>query len=223
MGPLTIQILILIASFLFYRILKSGFDSWKAILLDFGIVLFLFGLQYYLQSKQQNTASNETTMFPSGSLSTLLGVSFPSKIETDLTTSLNNLASNVNNSNSSKTTKGTYLVINDSIFLESNEKRMISFVKKFEQGDTNLFQNNLINIRENGFYLIQLTCQTDIVPYHAKLSLVGSKNQIQKSIHDGENNFIVHLVGEDFVYFEIENTKSNVMLLDNTSMYFIKL
>jgi len=256
MGPLTIQILILVATFLFYRVLKSGFDSWRSIIIDFGIVIFLFWLQYYLQSKQNSNYNHtddfETTespglqkdtnnVFPSGSISSMIGATFPAKIASKIQESfpvhsanpLSNSIFGMNNSFSSSSkkplpvtprpTQAAFLKLNESIYFEPMEKKIIKFNKKFEQGGQQLFQNDKLYVKENGIYMIQIDCQTDIVPYHVKLSILGEKNQIHKSVHEGENSFVVHLNGEDKIYFEMENTKSDVMLLDETSMYVIKL
>jgi len=256
MGPLTIQILILVATFLFYRVLKSGFDSWRSIIIDFGIVIFLFWLQYYLQSKQNSyhqssensletngTIQKENNVFPSGSISSIIGATFPAKIASKIqqafpvhtanpiSNSFFDTSSIFSTNNTSKApltvtprpTQAAFLKLEESVFFEPKEKKMIKFTKKFEQGSQDLFRNHILNVKENGIYMIQIDCQTDIVPYHIKLSILGEKNQIHKSVHQGENNFIVHLNGEDKVYFEIENTKSDVMLLDETSMYVIKL
>jgi len=229
MGPLTIQILILVASFLIYRILKSGFDSWKSILIDFGIVIFLFGLQYYLQNKQNENNISELEkqdLFPSGAISSLVGANFPNKIANKIQNVFaKKLSTQVpkNADISPRPTQGSYVELSDSTYFEPMEKRILSFSPKFEQGNLNLYDKNGFNIKEDGFYMIQLNCQTDIIPYHAKLSILGSKNQIQKSVHDGENNFVVHLYANDKIHFEIENIKSEVMLLENTSMYMIKL
>lgn len=249
MGPLTIQILILVATFLFYRVLKSGFDSWRSIIIDFGIVIFLFWLQYYLQSKQNSNYHNsedaegntlyempkETSVFPAGSISSMIGATFPAKIASKIqeafpvhTASNSFFGPNASLSKKNlpvtpRPTQAAFLKLNESIYFEPMEKKIIKFNKKFEQGGQQLFQNDKLHVKENGIYMIQIDCQTDIVPYHVKLSILGEKNQIHKSVHEGENSFVVHLNGEDKIYFEMENTKSDVMLLDETSMYVIKL
>lgn len=211
MGPLTLQIMILVASFLFYRILRSGFDSWKAILIDFGIVIFLFGLQYYLQKKQEKT--NIENIFPAGPLSTFFGANFPPKIATPFLTKTDNV--------SIRPEYGCYLQLSNDIFIEPMKRKTLYFNDKLSRKD--IWKNNQFQIQQNGFYIIQLTLDTDIVPYASKLSIVGKKNQIDKSIHDGENSFIIYLNAEDKVQFEIENPKSDIMIHDTTTLYIIKL
>ncbi len=206
--------MILVASFLFYRILKTGFDSWKAILIDFGIVLFLFGLQYYLQ---KNQSKNTETMFPAGPLSTFFGTSFPSKIAMDEfihpITPISSMKSEDN---------GCYLQLKDDLFLNPKEKKILQFNNKIEN---QLWRNesDQFHIHHSGFYMAQMTCDVDNVPYAAKLSLKGKMNHIDKTIHNGENSFVVYLKGEDDIQIELENLKNNVMIQDTTTLYFIKL
>lgn len=218
MGPFTIQIMILVASFLFYRILKSGFDSWKAILIDFGIVLFLFGLQYYLQTKQKNN-SDDQSMFPAGPLSTFFGTSFPSKIALD---TFMPPVSPRPLENSEDQRYGCYLQFKDHLFMNPKEKKIIEFNNKIESRYWKPDQNQF-HVKDSGFYMIQMTCDVDNIPYSAKLSLKGKINNIDKTIHDGENSFVVYLKGQDELQFEIENLKNNVMIQDTTTLYLIKL
>jgi hypothetical protein len=215
MGALTLQIMILVASFLFYRILRSGFDSWKAILIDFGIVLFLFGLQYYLQKKQEKSDDNEEIMFPAGPISSFFGANFPSKIA-----SIQPKESKKNHI-CTREDYGCYLKLNTDTFMDPMERKILTF--QDEIGKQKIWKNNQYHIKDEGFYIIQLSCDTDIVPYHAKLTIRGSKNHLHKPIHDGENSFIIHLKGEDKISFEIENANSNVMIHDTTTLYVIRL
>lgn len=211
MGPLTIQIMILIASFLFYRILKTGFDSWKALLIDFAIIAFLFGLQYYLQTKQQKTENNVNNefaidMFPTSILSTFLNTKFPTKIAT------NNI--------SVRPEHGSFLQLSNDTYVESGKKEILHFTNKLEN---QLWKDNKFHISKEGFYIVQMTCDTDIVPYSSKLTIHGQKNHIDKIIHDGENSFIVYLRSNDHIHFEIENDKHNIMMNDTTTLYIVKL
>ena len=231
MGPLTIQIMILVASFLFYRILKSGFDSWKAILIDFGIVIFLFGLQYYLQKNQSKSNNDSQSMFPAGPLSTFFGTSFPSKIAMD------DLLSSVSPRPIESSRYGCYLQLKDHLFMDPKQKKILHFDNKIDShsllaSDTNLSSitcpmsgDNKLHIKESGFYMIQMTCDVDQVPYSAKLSLKGEKmnDHVDKTIHDGENSFIVYLRGNDDIQIELENLKNNIMIQDTTTLYLIKL
>lgn len=210
--------MILVASFLFYRILKSGFDSWKAILIDFGIVLFLFGLQYYLQMKQRNNTDDQS-MFPAGPLSTFFGTTFPSKI------ALDTVMPTIGERPSVKPEEpryGCYLQFKDHLFMNPKEKKIIEFNNKIEsqywKPDHHQFR-----VKDSGFYMIQMTCDVDNIPYSAKLSLRGKINNIDKTIHDGENSFVVYLKGQDELQLEIENLKNNVMIQDTTTLYLIKL
>jgi hypothetical protein len=242
MGPLTIQILIVVASFLFYRILRSGFDSWKTIIIDLGVVLFLFGLQQYLQ--RQNSVKD--TEFPEP-FSEFFKKTFGAKLDalenkyqisnrpdTGNGTGRGETSNGTGNGTgrgetSNGTSNGTYLEMEDSLFLEPRQRQTLRFIKKYEQGNlVSMVPNNqngphILSIEEDGFYMIQISCFVDTIPYYANLSIIGSKNRIEKSIHNGENNFVVHLIGSDKIYFEIENTKSKVMILENTSIYIIKL
>jgi hypothetical protein len=207
MGPLTIQIMILVASFLFYRILKSGFDSWKAVLIDFGIVAFLFGLQYYLQKNQKNN-SEDQTMFPAGPLSTFFGTSFPSKIAMD------ELLPSITPRPVEVLKYGCYLQLKDHLFMDPKQKKILHFDNKMEdrvkfvnEGKDHhsicpMYGNHKLHIKESGFYMVQMSCDVDQVPYSAKLSLKGSKNQIE---------------------IELENLKNNIMIQDTTTLYLIKL
>ena len=214
MGPLALQIMILVSSFLFYRILKSGFDSWRAVILDFGIIMFLFGLQYYLQ-KKQNMIENQTndSLFPSNSLSTFLGVNFPTKIA---------LNKNVEPKAVSlrPMEQGSYLQLTNDVFIEPMQKKILQFTPKLQENQ--MWKNNKIQVND-GFYIVQITCHVDMEPYMAKLTLKGEKNEIEKTIHDGENSFIVHFNGQDQIYFEIENFKNNIMFQETTTLYLIKL
>jgi hypothetical protein len=229
MGPLTIQIMILVASFLFYRILKSGFDSWKAILIDFGIVLFLFGLQYYLQKNQVKSNSNNESMFPAGPLSTFFGTSFPSKIAMD------DLLPTITPRPMETSRYGCYLQLKDHLFMDPKQKKILHFDNKIENqvkfssdGKNHsiicpMNSDHKLNIEESGFYMVQMSCDVDQVPYSAKLSLRGSSNDIDKTVHDGENSFVVYLKGEDQIEIELENLKNNIMIQDSTTLYLIKL
>jgi hypothetical protein len=218
MGALTIQIMILVASFLFYRILKSGFDSWKAILIDFGIVLFLFGLQYYLQTKQNK--SDEQSMFPAGPLSTFFGTAFPSKIALNEVIHPITTRPLFSGTEVSESRCGCYLQLKNNLFMDPNQKKILQFNSKIENES---WRGDHFHIKNSGFYMIQMTCDIDNVPYSAKLSLKGKNNQIDKTIHDGENSFIVYLKGDDEIHLELENLKNNVMLQDTTTLYLIKL
>jgi hypothetical protein len=230
MGPLTIQIMILVASFLFYRILKSGFDSWKAILIDFGIVLFLFGLQYYLQKNQNKSSNDSQTMFPAGPLSTFFGTSFPSKIAMD--EFINPISARPQESSR----YGCYLQLKDHLFMDPKQKKILHFNNKIDthallaSDDKGtivcpMSGDHKLHIKESGFYMVQMTCDVDQVPYSAKLSLKGGKmnDQVDKTVHDGENSFIVYLRGGDEIQIELENLKNNIMLQDTTTLYLIKL
>lgn len=214
MGALTIQIMILVASFLFYRILKSGFDSWKAIFVDFGIVLFLFGLQYYLQIKQENSDTNAEVMFPAGPISSFFGANFPSKISTFQTKKTNNKVC-------LKPEYGCYLKLSQDTFVQPKERKILSFNDQIKS--KNIWNNNQFYVNETGFYIIQFSCDTDTIPYSAKLSIQGEKNQLDKAVHNGENSFVVYLIGEDRINFELENPKYNVMIHDTSTLYVIKI
>ena len=229
MGPFTIQIMILVSSFLFYRILKSGFDSWKAVLIDFGIVLFLFGLQFYLQKKQKNN-SDDQSMFPAGPLSSFFGTTFPSKIAMD--ESLPSITPRP----VEISRYGCYLQLKDHLFMDPKQKKILHFDNKMEdqvkfasEGKHNqsiicpINKEHKLHIKESGFYMVQMSCDVDQVPYSAKLSLKGSKNQIDKTIHDGENSFVFYLGSEDNIEIELENLKNNIMIQDTTTLYLIKL
>jgi hypothetical protein len=243
MGPLSLQIMILVASFLFYRILKTGFDSWKAILIDFGIVVFLFALQYYLQRNQEKSNINET-MFPAGTLSSFFGASFPSKIATK-----HQVEKNI----STRPEYGCYLQLSSDTFIDSKTKRILHFTDKIHpQSSSNpelkiqslalnlvqeitsgrwsgtaknqdIWNDQKFNVKNDGFYIVQMTLDTDIIPYSSKLSIRGKNNRIDKTVHDGENSFIVYLKGNDNVHFELENSNHNIMLHDTTTLYIIQL
>lgn len=212
MGPLTLQIMILVASFLFYRILKTGFDSWKAILIDFGIVIFLFALQYYLQRNQEKTNMNET-IFPAGTLSSFFGASFPSKVATK---------HEVNKNVSTRPEYGCYLQLSEDTFIDSKMKRILHFTDKTHKKQ-DIWNHQKFNVKNDGFYIVQMTLNTDIIPYSSKLSIHGMNNHIYKTVHDGENSFIVYLKGNDNVQFELENSNHNIMLHDTTTLYMIQL
>ena len=231
MGPLTIQIMILVASFLFYRILKSGFDSWKAVLIDFGIVIFLFGLQYYLQKKQKNN-SEDQSMFPAGPLSSFFNVTFPSKIAlkelqppiTPISTMLpddpHSVPSSLSLSRPSSGPYGCHLQLKESLFMVPKQKKILHFENKI---DNQVWTENRFHIKDSGFYIIQMTCDVDTVSYSAKLSLRGNQNEIDKIVHDGENSFVIYLKGDDEIYLELENLKNNIMIQDTTTIYIVKL
>jgi hypothetical protein len=154
MGPLTLQIMILIASFMFYRILKSGFDSWKAILIDFGIVIFLFALQYYLQNKQQSesTSIQNKEIFPVSILSNFFGAKFPNKI------ALNNIQplDSTKNEISIRPEYGCYLKLSSDIFMDPKQRKILHFTDKVDI--QKMWRNNHFQIEQDGFYIIQLTC-----------------------------------------------------------------
>lgn len=216
MGPLTIQIMILVASFLFYRILKSGFDSWKAVLIDFGIVIFLFGLQYYLQKKQKNN-SEDQSMFPAGPLSTFFNTSFPTSIALD---ELQHPITPIPIMKSDESRYGCHLQLKDHLFMDPKQKKILQFDNKI---DNHVWMENRLHIKDSGFYIIQMTCDVDTVSYSAKLSLRGKQNEIDKIVHDGENSFVVYLKGNDEIYLELENLKNNIMIQDTTTIYIVKL
>lgn len=208
MNSLTIQVLILIASFLFYRVLKSGFDSWQAVLIDFGVVAFLFGLQYFLQ-KQNNTR------FPAGELSRFFGASFPDKIS----------FGEEHQKPAQKTVQLPQRVIlfiqpKEEIYLEGNQK-MILPIKIGEQ-DNNTQEKESVKIQNSGLYLLQFSLLSDKTSYHAKLSITGSRNNIEKSVHYGENCFIMQL-NSDNIHFEIENGIHPAMILSSSSIYLVQL
>jgi hypothetical protein len=215
LSPLTIQILILVASFLFYRILRQGFDSWKALLIDFGIVLFLFGLQYFLQTKQNEQAKEplDDSFFPSGALSSYFGTNFPSKIA--LGTKSPMVSSSGRN--------GILLEMDQDYHFEPRMKKILNLNKKYTEGKKEMWRNEQILIPETGFYMIQFSCHTDVVPFSAKLSLMGRNTFIEKSIHHGENSFIIYLEQQDKIKFEVENTSSKCMMLKESSIVMVKV
>lgn len=199
MNSLTIQILVLIASFLFYRVLRSGFDSWSAVIIDFGIVLFLFGLQYFLQRNKNS--------FPAGELSRLFGVTFPDKISFD-----DPIMSNLKPSRTIFS-----LEPKENIYLEPNQKSILSLASE------NNIDSDQCYVKNTGYYILQCSVYSDKVSYHAKLSVIGNKNNLFKSIHQGENSFIVRLQGEDQIRFELENGNDPSMILDQSKFYLIEL
>jgi hypothetical protein len=201
MSPLVIQIMILIASFLFYRILRQGFDSWRALLIDFGVVIFLFGLQYYLQSKQNEQA------FPSGALSSYFGTNFPSRI------AIGNISEKIS------TKGGIQLQIKNDTYFEPMNKKILKMNKI--HGDNWLTKNDHIEILKSGFYLLQVSCHTDLIPYSAKLSIHGKENHIEKSVHHGENSLVLYL-NRDLIQFELENTDKNISLLHHTTFTLLE-
>jgi hypothetical protein len=205
-NSLMIQILILFATFLFYRILRTGFDSWTAVLIDFGAVIFMFGLQYILQLK-----SNKN-IFPSGSVSSVMGAVFPDRISTG-------------EENESKIvgTKVTAFRLADNIYLEPAEKQMIQFEKSYVNNPMQQNVSSDLEINKSGFYMMMVSIQADQSPFSAKMSFVGQKNNVSKSIHQGENNFMIYLQGQDKISFEIENGNSNAMILDTSSMFVVDL
>lgn len=205
MNSLTLQILILIASFLFYRVLRSGFESWTAVLIDFGIVIFLFALQYFLQKRK--------TPFPSGEMSRLFGVSFPDKLTLEEESQKRNLG---------------FLEIKDNMHIEPNQKINLLFdtsteIDSIESRTLIPHTNQTAKITQSGIYMIQITIQLDKVPFHAKFSIIGQKNNIVKSVHDGENSFIVFINGEDEIHFEIENSTKPCMILSKSCIYLVEL
>jgi hypothetical protein len=209
MGALTIQLLILVSSFLFYRILRSGFDSWTSILIDFGIVLFLFGLQYFIQAQQNNNGDHKNPSFPSGHLSSFFHAAFPSKISC-----FNDPGEKV-----SPQAINSYYGLNENLFLDPKEKKELIMTDKIK----NISDTNFLNVPEDGFYILQISCITDIVPYSAKLTLTGIKNEIDKIIHQGENSFLIYLKGKDQIHLKIENQNQKVMILEDTDITFVKL
>jgi hypothetical protein len=200
-NSLMIQILILFATFLFYRILRTGFDSWTAVLIDFGAVIFLFGLQYILQLKSKKD------IFPSGAVSSLIGTAFPDHISTG----------------DDEKSKVVALRLMDNIYLEPAERQIIQFEKSDPQ---NAMQQNVssgLEIHKSGFYMMMVSIQADQSLFSAKMSFIGQKNNVSKSIHNGENNFMIYLQGQDKILFEIENGNSNAMILDTSSMFIVDL
>lgn len=200
MNSLTIQILVLLASFLFYRVLRSGFDSWTAVLIDFGAVIFLFGLQYLLQRNK--------TEFPSGSVSKFFGASFPDKIsfgEDQI----------VNDKTPFHTRKIYSMNPKENIYFESNQK--INLPLKVNGLESE------VEVIKSGYYLLQCSIHCDKPSLNSKLSLIGSKNQIDKSIHNGENSFVIQITGPDTIHFEIENGIHPTMILDQSSVYLVEL
>jgi hypothetical protein len=228
MGPLTLQLLILVSSFLFYRILRSGFESWKAVIIDFGIIMFLFGLQYYLQKKQQQESignkddDSNNMLFPANALSSLLGVQFPNKIA-------------MNKSSISKRPEyGCYLQLANDLFVQPMQRKTLQFTNKINSSDS--WKNNKFQVNSDGFYIVQITCDIDVVPDFVstsstdvlehpsfKLTLKGNINEIEKTVHNGENSFILYFKGKDNIHFELENFKNNIMLQETTTVYIIKL
>ena len=220
MGALTIQLLILISSFLFYRILRSGFDSWTSILIDFGIVLFLFGLQFFITRQQEKNGDNNLG-FPANQLSTFFGATFPSKIA-NFNESFHAKPISAVNPNSSVTPRvfdSLYYGLDENLFLEPKERKEIIMFDKIK----NISNKKYLSVPENGFYLLQISCLTDMVPFSAKLSLVGQKNEMDKTIHHGENSFLIYLHGNDQIHLTVENQNQKVMILEDTEISFVKL
>jgi hypothetical protein len=210
MGALTIQLLILISSFLFYRILRSGFDSWTSILIDFGIVLFLFGLQFFI-TRQQEKSGEKNLGFPANHLSTFFGATFPGKIA--------NFNEPLHKVVTPRTFDSLYYGLEENLFLEPKERKEIIMFDKIK----NLSNKKYLSVPENGFYLLQISCLTDIVPFSAKLSLYGQKNEMDKIIHHGENSFLIYLHGKDQIQLSVENQNQKVMILEDTEISFVKL
>jgi hypothetical protein len=212
MNSLTIQILILIASFLFYRVLRSGFDSWTAVLVDFGIVLFLFGLQYFLQKKN--------TPFPSGEMSRFFGVSFPEKLFLEK-------GQEQGQGQGQRREQGQgqrnliFLEIKDDFHIQPNQK--ISIPSDISLSTSNLSAENSIKIPKSGVYMVQVTMSLDKIPFSAKFSIIGQKNNIVKSVHDGENSFIVSINEDEDIHFEIENSTKPCMILGQSTIYLVEL
>jgi hypothetical protein len=71
--------------------------------------------------------------------------------------------------------------------------------------------------------MVQTSIYSDQAPYHAKLSILGDKNHTEKSIHNGENNFVVYMNGPDKLKFEIENGNQKCMITDQSSFYLVEL
>jgi hypothetical protein len=200
MNSLTIQILVLLASFLFYRVLRSGFDSWTAVLIDLGVVIFLFGLQYFLQRNK-----NE---FPSGPVSKFFGASFPDKINF---IDYDNQAVPMSRLMYSMNPK-------ENIYFESNQKmNLVLNIRDLETPVSN------IQVNKSGFYLLQCSVYCDKSTLNAKISLIGSKNQIDKSVHQGENSFVIQLSAPDTIQIELENGMHPTMILDQSSIYLVEL
>jgi hypothetical protein len=215
MGALTIQILILVSSFLFYRILRSGFDSWTSIVVDFGIVLFLFGLQYFIQKQQQS--NGEDPSFPSSQISSFFNASFPSKIAFD--SKGNNSNSDLSYPISPRPLYANHMVLNENLFFEPLERKELVFFNKI----SNQMDQKILNVPEDGFYILQINCITDVVPFYAKINIRGKLNDLDKTIHQGENSFVIHLKGKDQISIDLENQNQKVMMLEDTEIYFIKL
>jgi hypothetical protein len=213
MGALTIQLLILVSSFLFYRILRSGFDSWTSILIDFGIVLFLFGLQYFIQSQQEK--NGDTILgFPSSQISSFFGASFPAKIA-----KYNETLTNHSSVSPRPIVSPTYFGLSENVFLDPKERKTLVMYDRIKNKDN---QNYLL-VPEDGFYLLQISCLTDVVPFSAKISLNGLKNALDKILHHGENSFLIYMKGKDQIQLSIENQNQKVMLLEDTDISFVKL
>ena len=118
---------------------------------------------------------------------------------------------------------GSYLQLSDDLFLDPKEKQTLKLSNKIQNQNEKIWKDNQFHIPEDGFYIVQMTCLTDIIPYSAKLSIRGDQNHTDKIIHDGENSFIIYLKGEDHISFEIENHRNKVMLQDSTTLYIVKL
>jgi hypothetical protein len=210
MNSLTIQILVLLASFLFYRVLRSGFDSWTAVVIDFSAVIFLFGLQYFLQKNK-----NE---FPSGPVSKFFGASFPDKISFE--DNSNRASDHDHRSNQAILNSRLIYSMNpkENIYFESNQKMNLGLnIREIETPVSK------IEVKKSGFYLLQCSVYCDKSTLNAKISLIGSKNQIDKSIHQGENSFVIQLSGPDTVQIELENGMHPTMILDQSSIYLVEL
>lgn len=203
MNSLTIQVLILVASFLFYRVLRSGFDSWTAVLIDFGAVALLFGLQYFMQMKNNKIA------FPSGELSRIVGVSFPDNLSLPIEKTIS-------------TRQLLAMQPKEELFMEPNQKIVLP-LKISRVNDEKYHDAENISVDKSGFYLMQLSILSDKLDYNAKFSVVGDKNNIDKSIRYGENSFVIYLNGKDYIHFEIENGIHPSMILNQSSIYFVEL
>ena len=213
MNSLTIQVLIVIASFLIYRILRTGFDSWKAVLIDFAIVAFLFALQYFLQTKA-GANSQLKKFIPSTSLSTLLGVSFPDSLKLDQSTE-----------EPCKTCKEKVflsLKFPENIYFESGKRISIN-LKSEEESERWENSSKLKIVNPQEYYMIQFSIETDKTQLDAKISMCGDQNNIFKSVHRGENVYLVKFNGPDTISFEFENGHSDGMILETSTIHILKI
>jgi hypothetical protein len=152
-------------------------------------------------------------LFPSGALSSYFGTSFPNKIAIGSEVSPVELP----------TRNGILLEMDQDYHFEPRMKKILNMRKKQSEGKKEMLKNGQVHIPESGFYMIQVSCHTDVVPFSAKLSLVGRNTFIEKSVHHGENSFIVYLEQQDKIKFEIENTDHKCMMLKDSSIVMVKV